>query len=168
MPIPWLWEAVTHAHHPTQALATPFPIRAFSSPSSARTLLPWALPVASSRRSPVSLVLLPSFSGRCHRPAARGRARSKFSVLSCRLRSAFSTDMRFAPWRALRRRSRRVLEVHTASCADLPSSPHVAFPCFAQWIDFLLGSPAGCRAHAFSIIARCAPSGRPSPRPAGS
>ena len=57
-----------------------------------------------------------------------------------------STDMRFAPWRALRRRSRRAPKVRTASRAVLPSSgPHRPRSLgFAQWIDFCCGSPAGC------------------------
>lgn len=71
-----------------------------------------------------------------------------------------STDMRFAPWRALRRRSRRAPKVRTASRAVLPSSgPHRPRSLgFAQWIDFLL---ALLRAAALALShSRCASSAR--------
>ena len=93
---------------------------------------------------------LPSFSARTSLPsgpaASGGLTRNSACVpvgVGC---AVPSTDMRFAPWRALRRRSRRAPKVRTASRAVLPSSgPHRPRSLgFAQWIDFCCGSPAGC------------------------
>jgi hypothetical protein len=90
LPTPWLWEAVTHAHRPTRGCATPSSFGLSLSPSSRRSLLPWAVPVASSRRSPVSFLCLRSPLAAIGSRSV-GRAHPKLSVRPrrCRLRSAF-------------------------------------------------------------------------------